>query len=155
MLRFQSGYYVIHNVFTSNSSPFYGVVSADLKEDVKRWVTWRVEFKSSMSSQGFMRIWRDGVYLGDVNGPSTTADTLSYVKLGVYLQGACAPTYFREYVKNFTVVETSSMTGTLPPLSTVPNAVPIKGRPNTSASLVPTLALFPLVVVLLFSYFPM
>jgi len=102
-LCFLDGAYVLQSVWNgvkienvmAGFGSNYGspMVNADLREDVGRWVTWRMEI--NLGVEGEVKVFRDGVELGKINGKFPGG--VSYWKQGIYTQPSEGMTFCTTY----------------------------------------------------------
>jgi len=57
----------------------------DASDDMNKWITWKVEFRLSSGSAGYLRIYRDGQQLHAYKGPTSDGSN-HHFKLGLYTQ---------------------------------------------------------------------
>jgi len=57
-------------------------INLDIKDDIHKWVNWKIEFLLSPIS-GYVKVFKDDELIGELNG-NTSGDNDSYLKLGFY-----------------------------------------------------------------------
>jgi hypothetical protein len=81
-LRWESGKYFL---WCRDCSTNKWTIPGNIKDDIGVYRTWKIEFKMSKGSDGYIKVYKNGSLQAHMSG-KTTNDDASHLKLGIYTQ---------------------------------------------------------------------
>lgn len=86
----------------------------DMTADTNRWITWKLDFRLSDSSSGYLRLYKDGAQVQHYTGK--TGGENHYFKQGIYTQHTHSAKDTRTYISNLKLLTaTENMTAMIVP----------------------------------------
>merc|ERR1711924_261473 len=84
----------------------------DMSADLNRWITWKLQFRLSDSSSGYLRLYKDSTLVKQYEGK--TGGEEHYFKQGIYTQHTHTAKDARTYISNLKLVDNTGSTAEEP-----------------------------------------